>query len=522
MRRLAAITISLLLVVGVAGGALAQNPEYRSVEEPFYGIGSVVPAGWTALGSGRYARGESPSDIALVAIQSVPGTIDELWPSLVPQFFLDQPPPSTGTHASIDREWTLYRFDVESPMGAAAIELALSEQDGSTGLVLLQTALDELDALRDVALVPAMDAFAPLESEPAADATSAGYASEDVVFPGGAEDVQLAATLTVPDSAGPHPAVVLVSGSGGQDRDETLPFTSLRPFAEIADALSSAGIAVLRYDDRGVADSTGERAGIDLDDITADAHAALDFLAVREEIDPERIGLMGHSEGGLVAARLGAEDPRLAFLISMAGPAVRGADALQRQNAAVLEAMGLDPAYVRAYDEFLGEFYPVAIAGDAETGRDMASAFFEGAWDLLDAEIRAQLGQMTREEYVQLQTDALVGQTIEDPAVAPWVRSFLDYDPGTDWATVTVPVLGLYGGKDIQVLSEQNEPALRARLAEAGNDDITTVVFEDANHLFQDAETGSTSEYASLAPEFTAEFLPTVVDWVVSVTGVAD
>ena len=114
MRRLAAGFFSLLLIV-IPAGTLAQSEEYRAVEEPFYGIGSEVPAGWTARGSGVYVRGESPADAVLLAIQSTPGTMEELWPSLLPQFLLDAPPAAVGTHTSPDREWTLYRFDVESP-----------------------------------------------------------------------------------------------------------------------------------------------------------------------------------------------------------------------------------------------------------------------------------------------------------------------------------------------------------------------------------------------------------------------
>jgi pimeloyl-ACP methyl ester carboxylesterase len=521
-RRTLALLLSLVLVASYAGVVLAQIDEYEAVELPYYGVASEVPAGWQPLGNGRFARAETPADPVLVAIQSAPLTIDELWPILLPQFALDEVPAPTATYSTAAGEWTLYRFDVASPVQSVTIGLALAEQDGATGLVLLQSTPDEYDDLHLPVLIAAIESFAPLVPEPTADATLAGYSSEDVVFPGGSEGVELAATLTLPDSPGPHPVAVLVSGSGGQDRDESLPVTSLRPFAEIAHALASAGVGVLRYDDRGIGQSSGTLAGATLTEIASDAAAAIDYLEGRDDVDGERVGIVGHSEGGLVAAMLGANDGRPAFLVSMAGPAVRGADVLRLQNLAFLEVSGLEEAFVEAYGEFLAELYPLVIRADADAARALTMSFFGGAWDLLSEDMRAQLGEMTREDYVELQTNAIIEPMFTNEASAPWMRSFLDYDPGADWARVTVPVLGLYGAKDLQVLSDQNEPALRARLAEAGNDDVTTVVFDDANHLFQDADTGSPSEYASLEPDFTADFLPTLVDWVVAHTGVAE
>lgn len=521
-RRTIAPLLALMLVPGPAGVVLAQVDEYEAVAVPFFGVSSQVPAGWQPLGNGRYARAGTLADPVLVAIQSAPVTIDELWPSLLPQFSLEEVPAPTATRSTAAGEWTLYRFDVASPIRDLTIGLALAEQDGATGLVLLQSTPDEYDDLHVPVLLAAIEAYAPLTPEPTADPAAAGYSSEEVAFPGGSEGVELAATLTLPESPGPHPVAVLVSGSGGQDRDGSLPFSSQRPFADIADALSSAGVGVLRYDDRGVGESTGTLAGATLVEIASDAAAAIDYLEGRDDVDAERVGIVGHSEGGLVAAMLGANDGRPAFLVSMAGPAVRGADVLRLQNIALLEASGLDGAFVEAYGEFVGELYPLVIMADADAARAMATGFFEDAWDLLGEETRARLGDLTREDYVELQTTTIIDQMFTNQASAPWIRSFLDYDPGADWARVTVPVLGLYGSRDLQVLSRQNEPVLRERLAEAGNEDVTTVVFDGANHLFQDAGTGSPTEYARLDPEFTADFLPTLVEWVVGHAGEAE
>lgn len=515
-RRAVAVTLCLVLVAAMGSASLAQDGAdfaRRPIEDPLFGVSSVVPEEWQDLGSGIYSRGTPPADLALIAIQSAPLTPAQLWPSLLPQFALDLIPAITGELDSERFDWTLYRFDVQLGNMVLAVELALAEDDGATHLVLLQAAPEEFAVLREQVLVPAVGAFDVLAPEPTPDPATLGYAVEEVAFAGGSEGVELAGTLTLPFSPGPHPAIVLMSGSGAQDRDESLrPVATIKPFALIADALTSAGVAVLRYDDRGVGGSTGDYDAATVERLAGDGRAAIDFLLGRDDVDPERIGVLGHSEGGLYAAMLAARDPGIAFVVGMASPATDGIDLVVDQNEAILRAAGeteAEIAYARAYTE---EVMPAVRDGDTEAAEASTRAYFGALWDRQSEDSRIILGD--REAFVQRQVDSRLS-----PYLSDWFRSFLAYDPATDWQRIGVPVLGLFGARDVQVVTEQNGPALRAALAAGGNEDVAIVVFPDANHLFQASESGSPGEYATLEPLFTPDFLPTLVGWVTARTG---
>jgi pimeloyl-ACP methyl ester carboxylesterase len=391
--------------------------------------------------------------------------------------------------------------------------VAVAEDDGTTHLVLLQSTPDEFASLREQVLVPALEAFEVLAPEPTPDPATLGYAVEEVGFPGGSHDIQLAGTLTLPSGPGPHPAIVLMSGSGAQDRDESMrPVTTLKPFALIADALTRAGVAVLRYDDRGVGDSTGDYASATIDELAGDGRAALEFLRGRSDIDTGRIGLLGHSEGGLYAAQLAAADPGIAFVVGLAAPAVDGVSLIVEQNEAIQRSQGAseeDIAIARAAAEVS---MPAARDGDVEALEASLHDYFGPLWDDASAEERAILGD--REAFIDRQVDGLKARYLSD-----WFRSFLAEDPAPDWQRVSVPVLGLFGGKDVQVTADQNEPALRAALEAGGNGEVEIVVLPDANHLFQAAQNGSVEEYSTLPAELTPDLLPRLVAWVTTVAG---
>lgn len=514
---------TVLLLAALAPTAAAQSDgeiELLPVDVVVFDVSSVAPADWPHIGLGQYARGTPPQDWTLLALQSIPGVPDDVISALRTQLAIAEDLRPTDEMATPGFEWTLYRFDTALPDPVSG-EAAIANDGDTNYLVLLLATPDEFDGLRSAVFLPAIEAYAPLAPEPTTDPAALGYQVEEVAFAGGSADVELAATLTLPDGPGPHPVVLLISGSGGQDRDETLkPAAALKPFALIADALTSAGVGVLRYDDRGVAGSTGSRAGLTLDEIASDASAALDFLEGRDDVDPGRIGLLGHSEGGLVSAKLGASDDRVSFIVDMAGPAAPGMDVLRAQNEAILRAGGQDEDIITSYGAFLAEFYPLVLESDEEAAVALATEYFTSLWDLMSEDVRELAGG--EDEFVQRQVDGLVDPLIRDPDGAPWFRSFFAYDPGPDWSQITVPVLGLFGGKDVQVLAEQNEPALRAALDAAGNQDYEVVVLPDANHLFQAAESGAITEYSALEPAFTADFLPTIVDWVAMRAGVAE
>ncbi|MGC9530164.1 MAG: alpha/beta hydrolase family protein [Candidatus Bipolaricaulaceae bacterium] len=346
---------------------------------------------------------------------------------------------------------------------------------------------------------------------PAVEVERPAFVAHEVTF--GHAEATLAGTLTIPVGQGPYPGLVLISGSGPQNRDEELAgVPGYRPFRWIAEYLSSRGLAVLRYDDRGVGRSTGDATTATTEDLSTDAEAALACLAARREVDAGRVGLLGHSEGATVAAMVAARNDRAAFVVSLAGPAVDGHRLTVRQVERILLASGADPE--------------VAAAAAAQQRQilDMARS---GDWEALETRLveisRAQLAALPpeeREAMGDLDQAALAAAADQLASLqSPWYQFYLAYDPSEDWAQVTVPVLAVFGGLDVQVDVEQNKQPLLAALAGAGNSDVTVVVLPDANHLFQPAVTGGVQEYATLPATFVPRLLPTIGDWILARTG---
>lgn len=334
---------------------------------------------------------------------------------------------------------------------------------------------------------------------------SEGYRSEDVSFV--SADATIAGTLTIPNTPGPHPAVVLMSGSGPQDRNEEI-FPGFQIFGIIADYLSKRGIAVLRYDDRGVGASTGSYAAASLSTFAFDAKGAVAYLRTRPEIDREQVGLFGHSEGGLYAAMIAADpSTRIAFIASMAGPAVDGKALLLDQNRQIFETAGAPPELVASQLRFLERIFPLV---EADRWDEVEQAAYDVAleqWEFIPPEERGAIG-------VDAETSAsLTAQSVRGSYAGPWFSSFLRYDPAPDWKRTTVPVLAVYGAKDVQVDDDLNAGPLIEALSFAPTNDYAVVVLPDANHLFQAAGTGNIDEYLLLDPQFTPDFLPTVGDW---------
>lgn len=465
-----------------------------------YGIESVVPDGWTNGGNGVFLRQNDATDVTVIAQQSAALNPEALLNALLPQLALTEAPESVGTYTGAALEWTLYKIDVSVGSISLTVDLALASERGATYLVLLQTAPADYDALHTSIFLPTLDSFAPMIVATPEDLP---YHAEEVTFPSG--DITLSGTLTMPETEGLHPVVVLVSGSGPQDRDESLGGgIAIKPFRLLADALTRAGVAVLRYDDRGVGASGGDFATATTSDFSADAEAAIAYLLSRDDIDPDQIGLLGHSEGGLVAAMLGARNADLDFIISMAGPGVNGRDVLLLQNRRLMEAEGATEEQIVAQVAFVESLFP--ILGDAEAIEALLYDYtLEQINSLTDAE-RESLGDP--EAYARTAATQAAQQYS-----AAWFESFINYDPAPDWAQTTIPVLAIFGEKDVQVDAEQNAPALEAALAEAGNEDYEIVVLPNANHLFQEAETGGLNEYGTLPAEFTPDFVPTILDW---------
>ena len=330
------------------------------------------------------------------------------------------------------------------------------------------------------------------------------YATEEITVesePG----VTLAGTFVTPEGEGPFPTVVFLTGSGAQDRDETI--VEHRPFAVIADALARAGVASLRADDRGAGESTGDFSASTMDTHMTDARALI--AAVRQRDDVSTVGVIGHSEGGMTAARLANE---LDFAVTLAGPTVTFAEFYPAQLRQAVVLAGVDSMAAQMYGEAVtATLQPLMEAPNApeDVLRPlMDSAFNEG---LADIPMRdRQMMGLSGPAYQQVKAQFL------DFLLQPGVRSWVAYDPAADLAAIDVPMLALFGGKDFQVPAEQNASALRAVTE---GKPVTVTVVSDANHLFQTAETGSGAEYGQIEETIAPETLEMLVAWIVETAG---
>jgi uncharacterized protein len=336
------------------------------------------------------------------------------------------------------------------------------------------------------------------------------FSDQAVSIPNG--DLTLSGTLSLPSGQGPFSAVILLSGSGPQDRDEAISvIPGFLPFKWIAEYLANQGVAVLRYDDRGTAKSTGKFETGTSADFANDAEAAFKYLNDRPEIDRKKIGFLGHSEGGMLAAMVAARNSNVAFVISMAGPGVRGYELLIKQEERILRSMGITGKPLDDAQQSSKKSLDLILAKD---WAGLEALIYPMALEELKS---VPENQKKPAAEIELQARTLTKQTVE--AIKGWLGFFIGYDIAADWAKVHVPVLGLFGGLDTQVDASQNRRGLRAALALAGNKDVTTRVFPSANHLFQVAKTGSPSEYATLPMGFVPRFLETIRDWLRSHVG---
>ncbi|MCA9287103.1 MAG: alpha/beta fold hydrolase [Phycisphaerales bacterium] len=323
------------------------------------------------------------------------------------------------------------------------------------------------------------------------------YESREVAFENASAGVVLAGTLTLPEGEGPFPCAVMITGSGPQDRDETL--MGHKPFLVIADHLTRNGIAVLRWDDRGVGGSTvGDQDDPDSLDFATDVDAALAFLATQDGIDPDRLGLIGHSEGGLIGSVVAADEPRVAFYVMLAGTGVPGDEILMRQGEAIALAEGGDPADVAAQAPMRRAIFEAIAADDEEAARSHLL-------ELVAHSMPPEADPAVVEQMVDAQLGMLTSR---------WMRTFMALDPREHLRRVRCPVLVLNGDKDTQVLQDQNVPEIVAALHEGGNDDVTVHVLPGLNHLFQPATTGGMSEYAVIETTFDPGTLEIMAAWI--------
>ena len=319
------------------------------------------------------------------------------------------------------------------------------------------------------------------------------YKEEEVTFASQNGAAQLSGTLTIPQGAGPFPAALLISGSGPQNRDEFL--AGHRPFLVIADYLTRKGVAVLRYDKRGIGKSTGDFSAATTREFAADAESALGYLKTRKEVSPGKTGTLGHSEGALIAPILGAEGG-VAWIVLLAGPAQTGERIMLAQSQAIASTAGMPAAQVAQSLDFDKKAYALVREEKDQT--------------LLEKKIAAMV---VSSGVAESQVPASVAAQIHMLS-SPWFRYFLDYDPLPALQKVKCPLLALNGEKDLQVSAKDNLPLIQKALEDAGNNDVTTKSLAELNHLFQHAESGTPTEYGAIEETISPEVLQMIADWI--------
>ena len=318
------------------------------------------------------------------------------------------------------------------------------------------------------------------------------YQSADITFRNERAGLTLAGTYTVPAGMGPFAAVVLLTGSGAQDRNETI--LDHQPFAVLADYLTRRGIAVLRFDDRGVGQSGGTQTGLISADYATDAQAALAWLRAQPGIRRNQVGLLGHSEGGTAAIGAAGQPSGPDFLVLLAGPAVPGDELIVQQSLALARLQTTDAAQLAAVEQQQRAMTRIiqATPDNAQARRQLLALYNPTGNTQAAAQLEPQLAA----------------------AVSPFYRALLADRPAQTLAQVRCPVLALGGSRDVQVPAKLNLPATAAALKANGNRDVTVRELPGLNHLFQTATTGSPAEYGTIEETIAPAALQAVGDWI--------
>ena len=327
------------------------------------------------------------------------------------------------------------------------------------------------------------------------------YHSENITFTNKKAGVTLAGTLTFPQNEGVYPAVILISGSGPQNRDEEL--MGHKPFLVLSDYLTSNGFAVLRYDDRGTAWSTGDFKAATSADFAADVEAAIDYLKTRKEINIKHIGLIGHSEGGLIAPMVASKSKDVAFIVLLAGTGIPGDQLLLLQQKLIGKASGISNADLQKNEASNRNVFDIVKKSNST--------------EKLNADLTKYIGQALKENpsvakpagmsddvFVQLQVNQIT---------TPWMQYFIKYDPSPALEKVKCPVMALNGEKDLQVPPKENLGAIKTALTKGGNKKATIIELPNLNHLFQECKTGSPTQYANIEQTISPTALVEIVNW---------
>ncbi len=332
------------------------------------------------------------------------------------------------------------------------------------------------------------------------------YSQRELSIVNGADGTRLVGTLFTPGKPAAqeivaserHPAVIFITGSGPQDRDETI--MGHKPFLVIADHLARNGVASFRMDDRGVGGSTGDVFKSTIYDFASDIQAAFGALKIQPDIDPNRIGLIGHSEGGAIAPLVASDVPEVRFIVLLAGTGVPGREVMTHQAGLLMKAAGADEE---------------SLAAQEKAHRALMDAVTTGADDAaIDAAIRELIKAQALEQKIPEDQLNRFVEAQKSQLTTPWLHSFLIYDPRVPLRSVRCPVLALNGERDLQVDPAQNLSEIEKVLKEAGHMDVTAQVMPGLNHLFQPSETGSPLEYGEIRETFDTETLALMTTWI--------
>lgn len=328
------------------------------------------------------------------------------------------------------------------------------------------------------------------------------YHSEDITFENKKVGISLAGTLTLPNKDGIFPVVILISGSGPQNRDEEL--LGHKPFLVISDFLTRNGIAVLRYDDRGTAQSKGDFKSATSADFATDVESAIEYLKLRKEINKKQIGLIGHSEGGIIAPMVANKSKDVAFIVLLAGTGLQGDQILLSQQKLIGKASGMSDELLQENELVNKKVFDMIKESNSleQLNVDLTNLLNHFLTDNSKVEIPEG---MSKDEFVKLQISQVTN---------PWMLYFIKYDPSLALEKVKCPVLALGGEKDLQVPPKENLEAIRNALTKGGNKNVTIKELPNLNHLFQESITGTPNEYATIEQTFSPIALNEIIKWI--------
>ncbi|SNR13947.1 alpha/beta hydrolase family protein [Tenacibaculum jejuense] len=346
--------------------------------------------------------------------------------------------------------------------------------------------------------------FAQSEKRPQDPVAPFPYEVNDVTFKSGKADFKLAGTLTLPKDKKNPPVAILISGSGPQNRNSEIKQFNHRPFLVLSDYLTKNGIAVLRFDDRGIAKSEGKFKGATSHDFADDVLGAIAFLKTKGNlIDTKKIGLIGHSEGSLIAAITASQSNDLAFVVSLAGPGVDGVEVLLTQSRKTMELRNVPAEFIDKNEKLAGKMYEIAQQG--KDSLTIATKIHSFLAEQKKSDPNSPLLMQLTKPVIDAQIKAINSK---------WMLNFLRTDPKAYLSKITCPFLALNGSKDVQVLSQLNLNGIKTALKQAKNKDAEFIELDGFNHLFQKAKTGSIQEYATIEETFSEDALVVIKDWI--------